>query len=204
MEDLETLYPDLCAEPDPEDLRRKNRNPVHLQQLSNVNVYSPVLWGPACWVLMQNTILGLPDIIPEDKFCMFRHLLALLCEFMTCVHCQKHFRKALQNMPNGPHMRQRAHLLAWWTDLQNEVNQRRHVHVLSDTEIVRTLEANAEIEAPSERPKPAMPSKKKDHTKNKHQSGGTRVPLVCAGVLGLIAGTAALVHLTRRRKSSKK
>lgn len=133
--------PSLCAPPDEGKPLRVDAS--LFDALDELPPYTNNVWGPAEWIAGENTILGLPDVLSEAEFCLFRVYLALKARFMTCPNCQRHFRAALEAMPNDRLIRTRAGLLAWWTGLHNEVNARRHQHVLTSDEIVASLRSRA-------------------------------------------------------------
>jgi hypothetical protein len=108
--------------------------------------YATSVWGPE-WIATENAILGMSDEISESDFCLFRVYLSLKARFMTCPNCQRHFRAALDAMPNDRLIRTRAGLLVWWTRLHNEVNARRHQHVHAPHEIIHGMRTRALDEA---------------------------------------------------------
>lgn len=99
-------------------------------------------------------------------------------------------------MPNGPHMRQRAHLLAWWTDLQNEVNKRRHVHVLSDSEIVAHVRGLSAIDSDTTHDTP----KKKEHKTDITKPSVNQWVKAGAGIVAVIAAYSLWLHLRKKKK----
>ena len=148
--------------------------------------FPPAVWGPFFWHTIHIVAMGYPkEPNYTDKRCAkeFYESLAFL---LPCGVCKEHYKKHLENNPIAPFLDTRRDLLKWTINIHNDVNKMLNKPEWTEYEVVKYYERLGARER--------SPVWTREDMKEVDYKSFIRGFITGSGVLGLIGGSAYVVH----------